>query len=110
MLAAPARVAILATLADGEPWLFADLRDETGLADGNLHVQTRKLQDSGYIRAEKVNPKGRRVTRFQISRSGHEALTAYLALLGDVFQRHDQAPVEEAAKSPVPKDDDSRVW
>ena len=43
MLGVPARLAIIATAAGGERWTFTALGRETGLADGNLHVQTRKL-------------------------------------------------------------------
>ncbi len=48
----PARLAIIASLASGEPRSFTELKEETGLADGNLHVQTRKLQEIGYIESQ----------------------------------------------------------
>ncbi len=110
MLAAPARVAILATLANGQPWLFADLKVETGLADGNLHVQTRKLLKAGYIGAEKVNPKGRRVTRFQLAELGRKALRTYLEQIAQAINQQGQAPGLGRSKPPARKDDDSRVW
>ena len=61
MLGTPARLAILATVArppsaeeDGNRWSFMALRRETGLADGNLHVQTRKLVDAGYLSRDQI--------------------------------------------------------
>ncbi|MBM4118765.1 transcriptional regulator, partial [bacterium] len=42
-LSSAARMGIVAALITGEPVAFTDLKQRTGLADGNLHVQTRKL-------------------------------------------------------------------
>ena len=52
-LTSPARLAILACLVPGEPWSFTELKRQTGIADGNLHVQTRKLEEVGYIEITK---------------------------------------------------------
>ncbi len=108
MLAAPARVAILATLADGHPWVFSDLRDETRLADGNLHVQTRKLKDAGYIAGEKVPVGGRRVTRFRLTDAGRQALAAYVRRLERALKTGDDT--ETRSRSSVRRDDGGRVW
>ena len=53
MLGVPARLAIIATAAGGERWTFTALGRETGLADGNLHVQTRKLTAAGFLAVER---------------------------------------------------------
>ena len=47
MISAPCRLGILATLVPGVPVSFTDMKAETSLSDGNLHVQTRKLADVG---------------------------------------------------------------
>ena len=112
MLGAAARVAILATLADGRSWSFAGLKEETGLADGNLHVQTRKLKSAGMVWSEKV-PQGRRqVTSFRLTEAGRTALEEHVrrlraALLrGEGSQKQTPAGMDPA----IGKEDDSRVW
>jgi len=110
-MATPARVAILATLADGKSWLFADLRRETNLADGNLHVQTRRLKDAGYVAAEKVVRGGRRVTCFVLTDLGREALAGYVRKWGRVLR--DAETTSDGGESARParrRNDDSRVW
>ncbi len=108
-LAAPARIAILATLADGQAWLFADLRKETNLADGNLHVQTRRLKEAGYVEAEKIPRGGRRVTCFRLTEAGREALAAYVRRLRRAL-RQGETPGPEQPRPVRRRDDDSRVW
>jgi len=110
-LATPARVAILATLADGNSWLFADLRRETNLADGNLHVQTRRLKEAGYLAAEKVVKGGRRVTRFELTELGRDALARYVRRLGRALREAEAASEGGEAMRPARRrNDDSRVW
>ncbi len=74
LLGTNARLAIVLTLADHKPWTFTALRNETGLADGNLHVQARKLVAAGYLEAEKVQQGNRLVTAFRLSSHGWDQL------------------------------------
>lgn len=88
LLGAPARLAIIATAAGGERWTFTELRRETGLADGNLHVQTRKLTDAGYLAREREKQGNRMVTCFELTERGRQAFQNHLrrlsrALTGD---------------------------
>ena len=83
VLVAPSRLAIVLTLAAGGAWSFTSLRDETGLADGNLHVQTRRLEDAGYLRRETAADGGRRVTLFRLTAAGREALERHARLVRD---------------------------
>ena len=53
MISSSARLAILATLVPGEAIPFTELKRESGLADGNLHVQTAKLAEAGYLEIRK---------------------------------------------------------
>ena len=53
-LAAPARLAVMASLYPGAPLSFRALKLATGLADGNLHVQTRHLAEAGYVTIRKT--------------------------------------------------------
>ena len=54
MISAPCRLGILATLVPGLPVTFMEMKAATSLSDGNLHVQTRKLSDVGYINISKT--------------------------------------------------------
>jgi DNA-binding MarR family transcriptional regulator len=81
MLGAPARLAIIATAAGGERWTFTALGRETGLADGNLHVQTRKLAEAGYLAREKERQGGRMVTCFELTERGRQAFRNHLRRL-----------------------------
>lgn len=113
-LATPARVAILATMADGGDWLFADLRRATGLADGNLHVQARRLKEAGYIASEKVARGGRRVTSFRLTGSGRDALEAHVRLLRRALDGSGRGNTgEDTGEEAVPRRkrrDEGRVW
>jgi len=86
MLGAPARLAIVASLARGQRLTFTALRDETGLADGNLHVQTRKLAAAAYLRLEKVSQGGRRVTRFELTEKGRLLFREHLRRLQEAAE------------------------
>ena len=111
-LAAPARLAILATLADGRPWPFSELGDETGIADGNLHVQTRKLAEGGYLAASKARRGGRLVTCYELTESGRRALAAHLRRLADAMAGPGadwDRPVKRPSRPRIARDD-SRFW
>ena len=107
MISAPCRLGILATLVPGLPISFMDMKAKTSLSDGNLHVQTRKLADVGYIEIGK-GMKGRRtVTEFRITELGLERLRLYVMKLQAVLDA-------EASATPAPQGftqpDDSAVW
>ncbi len=69
-LASPARLAIVAALIQGQPKSFMELRSETGLADGNLHVQTRHLSEAGFVGIRKTQQGRRTITTFQLTEEG----------------------------------------
>jgi DNA-binding transcriptional ArsR family regulator len=107
MISAPCRLGILATLVPGEPVSFTDMKAKTSLSDGNLHVQTRKLAEAGYIRIDKSRKGRRTVTRFRITELGRERLRLYVMKLQKIL-----APAP-AAPRPAPRPrrpDDSAVW
>lgn len=107
MLGVPARLAIIATVAGGERWTFTALRSETGLADGNLHVQTQKLTLAGYLAREKERQGNRTVTCFELTERGRQALGNHLrrlsrAVAGDGrFARGDLSGKSDRDKSQV---------
>ncbi len=114
MISAPCRLSILATLVPGVPVSFTEMKAATSLSDGNLHVQTRKLADVGYIEINK-SMKGRRsVTKFRITELGRERLRLHVMKLQRILDAGADAkrPVQRAGR-PKPRStqpDDSAVW
>jgi len=107
MISAPCRLGILATLVPGTPVSFTEMKTATSLSDGNLHVQTRKLADVGYVDIRKTMRGKRSVTEFRITELGLERLRLYVMKLQKVLDA--EAGVtrpEKRAKRP----DDSAVW
>ena len=111
MISAPCRLGILATLVPGKPVSFTNMKAETSLSDGNLHVQTRKLADVGYIDINKTTKGNRSVTEFRITELGLERLRLHVMKLQAVLDAEagvSTPPVPNAEPSGQP--DDSMVW
>lgn len=84
----PARlriVATLATLEDGDTLSFPRLQDIIGLTPGNLITHLRKLEDAGYLRAEKTGNGAASRTTVELTPEGRKALDAYAATLRDLL-------------------------
>ena len=107
MISAPCRLGIMATLVPGVPVSFTNMKAETSLSDGNLHVQTRKLADVGYIEIAKGKKGRRTVTEFRITELGLERLRLYAMKLQAVLDAGAGA-VQTTQRSP--RRDDSAVW
>ncbi len=107
MISAPCRLGILATLVPGTPVSFTEMKEATSLSDGNLHVQTRKLADVGYIRIDKVKRGRRSVTEFSITDLGLERLRLHVMKLQQVLDRETAASRPARASRPQ---DDAAVW
>jgi hypothetical protein len=97
IISAPCRLGILATLVPGEPVSFTKMRALTSLSDGNLHVQSRKLADAGYIDINKIKKGKRYVTQFSITELGRESLRLYVTKLQDILNAG--AGVQASAKA-----------
>lgn len=110
VLAAPARLAIVATLALSQRLTYTALREETGLADGNLHVQTRKLVAAGYLTSEHVMQRGRRATRFELTERGRLKFLDYVRRLREAAEGPFCAGRDGAAGTGRRPADPSRVW
>ena len=107
MISAPCRLGILATLVPGVPVTFSEMKSKTSLSDGNLHVQTRKLADVGYIDINKTTRGRRSVTEFRITELGLERLRLYVMKLQQILD------AEVESRSPAGRHesaDDSAVW
>ena len=107
MISSPARLAILAALVPGPPVRFKEMKDATGLADGNLHVQTHKLADAGYLRIRKALQGRRSVTEFRLTELGLERLQLHVRKLQEVL---DVGAAVTRPALPADRRDDSAVW
>ena len=117
MLTAPARLAIVATTATlpaqcgVRRWTFTALRRETGLADGNLHVQAQKLTEAGYLHRHQVRQGNRQVTCFDLSDQGRRALRVLIGRLRDALEGGSGfSDLSADRRAPKPREDGSQVW
>ena len=76
-----ARLSIIACLVPGEPLTFTELKRKSGVTDGNLHVQTRKLAAAGYVEILRTTRGARHVTRFRVTELGRESLKLHIRKL-----------------------------
>jgi DNA-binding transcriptional ArsR family regulator len=107
MISSPARLAILAALVPGPPVCFTEMKTATGLADGNLHVQTHKLADAGYLQIRKTVQGRRSVTEYRLTGLGLERFRLHVRKLQKILD------VQAGATRPVirsKRPDDSAVW
>lgn len=80
----PARLKIVATLAalpDGDALSFTRLQDLIGLTPGNLIVHLRKLEEAGYLTAEKTRNGSAPQTTVTLTSRGRKALGDYTRTL-----------------------------
>ena len=107
MISSPARLAVLAVLVPGSPVCFTEMKIATGLADGNLHVQTHKLADAGYLQIRKARQGRRSVTEFRLTKLGLERFRLHVMKLQEVLN------AKAGVSKPLPRAgrrDDSAVW
>jgi DNA-binding PadR family transcriptional regulator len=75
------RLALLSLLAGVDEAEFTWLRGKTGSTDGNLGAQLLKLEEAGYISAEKRFVLRKPQTLYRITEQGREALIEYVRAL-----------------------------
>lgn len=107
IISAPCRLGILATLVPGEPVSFSGMKNATSLSDGNLHVQSRKLAEAGYIEINKKMNGRRSVTEFRITELGRERLRLHILKLQKILAT-EESP--RARAQHTERIDDSMVW
>ena len=81
---APARLRIVVTLAalrDGDDLSFTKLQELIGLTPGNLITHLRKLEDAGYVTAEKNGSGVTARTSVALTLAGRAALERYTTAL-----------------------------
>lgn len=72
------RLAVMAYLSGAGAADFAELRDKTGVTDGNLSTHLRKLEDAGYVALHKAFADRKPVTTCELTQQGREAWIGYL--------------------------------
>jgi DNA-binding MarR family transcriptional regulator len=72
------RLGVVAYLSAVESALFSELRDKVGATDGNLSAHLRKLEDAGYVRADKSFVNRKPQTRLSLTEAGRKAWAAWL--------------------------------
>lgn len=75
------RLAAVSLLAGVEQADFTWLREKTGATDGNLGAQMLKLEEAGYVSAEKRFVRRKPQTVYRLTVEGREALMKYVAAL-----------------------------
>ena len=99
------RLGIISALAMHDSLTFTELRELLRTTDGNLSVQARRLEESGYIACSKRFEKRRPRTSYRLTARGRAALLNYLETLAEVLppaeRVREQAPAR-TAPSPRP--------
>ncbi len=72
------RLGVVAYLSGVESALFGELRDKVGATDGNLSAHLRKLEDAGYVRADKSFVNRKPQTRLSLTAEGRKAWGIWL--------------------------------
>jgi len=72
------RLGVVAYLSAVESALFSELRDKVGATDGNLSAHLRKLEDAGYVRADKSFVNRKPQTRLALTATGRRAWREWL--------------------------------
>jgi len=72
------RLAIVAFLAGSDTAEFAAVRSAIKTTDGNASVHLRKLEDAGYITAEKRFVARKPQTLYRLTSAGRQALSDYV--------------------------------
>ena len=83
---APTRLAILSILIAVENANFTFLKEATQTTDGNLSTHLTKLEESGYIKIEKMFKGKKPQTLCEITNKGRKAFKTYLEQLEQIVQ------------------------
>lgn len=75
------RLAACVLLSKHDAMSFTGLKQVLGETDGSLGAHLRKLEESGYLAAEKTYRDRRPVTWYRLSESGRTSLKRHLSVL-----------------------------
>ena len=82
----PARLAVMALLYVLESADFTFVMNQTGLTWGNLSAHLSKLEEAGYLKAEKSFKDKRPNTNLKLTEQGREAFREYGRKMRQVFK------------------------
>jgi len=75
------RLAILAAVAHSDEVDFMSLKNAVKTTDGNLSIQLKKLEESGYLIINKSMQDSRRQTNVALTNDGFQALNEYKEMI-----------------------------
>jgi DNA-binding MarR family transcriptional regulator len=104
VVANPGRLRILAALASEPVQPFVQLRNHTGLTDGNLATHARRLESAGLVEIQKSVHAGKPQTMLHLTTQGREALAGHVRSLMTAMEPESRAP------TPAPADHDDDDW
>lgn len=81
------RLAITVLLSRWDRLSFSRLRELTGETDGSLGAHMRRLEEAGYVSADKEFRDRKPVTWYALAPAGRRALGAHLRALEDLIGR-----------------------
>jgi len=80
------RLGAMVLLSNADAMSFTRLRDLLKETDGNLGAQLRKLEEAGYVAADKQFLNRKPITWYSLSAAGRKALKNHLGALQNVFR------------------------
>ncbi len=81
----PGRLALFTQLMVVEQADATWLKKQTGLSWGNLATHVRKLEEAGYLLAQKDSTHGRTRTLFELTERGRAAYESYRQMMLDLL-------------------------
>ena len=94
LLQAPARLQVMAVLAQVDSAEFARLRAVTGASDSVMSKHLSALAEADYIALSKATTEGRQRTWASLTRGGRKAFTAHVAALKRIVDGTDAIAAE----------------
>jgi DNA-binding MarR family transcriptional regulator len=86
LLLSKVRLGIVAELLNFDWIAFSELARSLRVSNGNLGAHISKLVDAGYLEEEKSFAKRRPLSRYRLTKSGHEAFASHVAELQSLLQ------------------------
>ncbi|MGH9535444.1 MAG: winged helix-turn-helix domain-containing protein [Terriglobales bacterium] len=80
------RLGMLSALAVNQSLTFTELREVLEVTDGNLSDHARKLENAGYVRAEKSFAGRKPRTAYRLTPRGRQALRGYIESMQHFLQ------------------------
>ena len=81
------RLGVMAYLASAGKAEFADLRHRLGATDGNLSVHLKKLEEAGYVAADKQFVGKKPLTTLSITAKGRAAYDRWLHVISALLKQ-----------------------